>query len=94
MYILHIFCWYDTVYKRVRKYGNELLLPLVSKPVLYAAYGQGKGPIFMDYVSCRGTEQRLIDCFYNPFTLYDSHAEDAGVVCFDGIKRKSLFKIL
>lgn len=71
-----------------------MLLSLVSKPVLYAAYGQGKGPIFMDSVSCRGTEQRLIDCFYSPFTFYDSHAEDAGVVCFDGNKGKSLFKIL
>ena len=57
---------------------------LVSLPVWYAQYGRGSGPIFLDLVRCVGTESRLIDCQYDPNASEDSHAEDAGVVCFNG----------
>ena len=57
---------------------------VVSFPVLFAAYGQGSGPIHLDTVSCSGTEERLIDCSYDSDTREDSHSEDAGVFCFDG----------
>ena len=43
-------------------------------------FGQGSGPIVMDEVRCRGTEDTLMDC---PLSLSHScgHHEDAGVRC-------------
>ena len=55
----------------------------VTLPVLYAAYGQGKGPIHFRTVLCFGTESRLIDCRYSTFTARESHAEDASVICYN-----------
>ncbi len=60
-------------------------LYIVSLPVLYAGYGQGSGPIHLDGVSCSGNEERLVNCPYDPNSSEDSHAEDAGVICFDGV---------
>ena len=34
-------------------------------------------------VRCNGTEQNLLACSYNQ-PLFNSHAEDAGVRCFNG----------
>ena len=49
---------------------------------LFAAYGQGTGPIWLDDVQCVGTEARLVDC---PSTAIGSHNcihfEDASVRC-------------
>ena len=56
----------------------------VTYPVLSAGFGRGSGPIHLDTMSCLGTEERLLDCRYDPNTSEDSHAEDAGVICFDG----------
>ena len=48
-----------------------------------ASYGQGSGPIWLDHVSCTGSENRLIDCGHNPFSSHGcSHSEDAGLVCY------------
>ena len=42
----------------------------------------GTGQIWLDNVSCRGTETRLIDCPANPLGSHDcGHGEDAGVRC-------------
>ena len=49
-----------------------------------AQFGQGSGPIWMDYVRCSGTEARLIECTYDSDTSEDSHNEDAGVQCPPG----------
>ena len=60
-------------------------------------FGEGSGPIFMDYVNCTGSESRLWgserDC--SSFTHYYgcSHSDDVGVCCQPGILRLSLLLI-
>jgi len=47
-----------------------------------AYFGQGTGQIWLDNLSCRGTEIQLIDCNHNGFGVHDCfHNEDAGLVC-------------
>ena len=48
-----------------------------------AVFGQGTGlPILMDSVGCTGGEESLLDCGYDQDAGEDTHAEDAGVQCF------------
>ena len=47
----------------------------------FAFFGQGTGPILLDDVHCNGTEDRLVDCPYDPSTLDCVHSEDASVRC-------------
>jgi hypothetical protein len=55
--------------------------PALSFPCC-AAFGQGSDPIWMDNVTCNGTESRLVDCPFNGFGINDcSHFEDASVTC-------------
>jgi len=47
-----------------------------------ATYGQGVDPIWMDDVSCLGTEARLQDCPFPGWAVHNcSHGEDWGVSC-------------
>ena len=47
-----------------------------------ARFGQGRGPIFLDYVNCNGTELQLRNCRNRGIGVHScSHVEDAGVVC-------------
>ena len=47
-----------------------------------ARFGPGIGTIYLDSVSCSGSENRLIDCTRGTFVSCSSgHNEDAGVRC-------------
>ncbi len=48
-----------------------------------AVHGSGEAAIFLDNVSCRGNESRLLDCAANAHEVHNCrHSEDASVVCF------------
>ncbi|XP_071487956.1 scavenger receptor cysteine-rich domain-containing group B protein-like [Diadema antillarum] len=47
-----------------------------------AEYGQGSGPILLDYVYCEGTESELADCHHRGYGVHNcNHSDDAGVKC-------------
>ncbi len=50
-----------------------------------AAFGPGKGIIFLDSVECTGEERSLRDCDSDPLATNNcGHNEDAAVVCQTG----------
>ena len=53
----------------------------VSAP-LFARYGQGTGPIWLDNVACVGTEPDLFTCGHNGIGSHNCvHSEDASAEC-------------
>ncbi|XP_032363274.1 deleted in malignant brain tumors 1 protein-like [Etheostoma spectabile] len=47
-----------------------------------ARFGQGSGPIWLDDVTCTGSESKFSECRHRGVGFHDcSHNEDAGVVC-------------
>ena len=46
-----------------------------------AYFGQGNGFIFLDNVTCNGSEASLLSCSYSTPGSSDSHSEDVGVKC-------------
>ena len=44
-------------------------------------FGEGSGPIHLDYVVCTGTEYNLMDCQIGSGTRDSSHSDDVGVKC-------------
>ena len=60
---------------------RQLGLSLVTTTTM-AYYGEGRGYIWLNYLLCKGSETRLIDCYHNEFAASScEHSEDAGVVC-------------
>ena len=60
---------------------------IIGISVKYSAYyGQGSGPIWLQDVGCKGTEQQLFLCdFSNYYNIIGStscnHNQDVGVIC-------------
>ena len=47
-----------------------------------AAFGAGKGQIWLDDVRCTGVESSLPECGHNGWGIENcAHSEDAGVMC-------------
>ena len=58
-----------------------------------ATFGQGTGPIWLDDLSCSGSELTLLQCSHRGLGSHNcTHSKDVGVVCF-GSKTGSLFKL-
>ena len=77
-----------TVYSFVKGYRSVLFGGIKSNyfsiaiGVRHAAFGQGTGPIFLDYVSCIGNESSLLSCSHIGIGVaYCSHSYNFGVVC-------------
>ena len=52
-----------------------------------AYFGQGSGPIWLDYVFCAGSESTLASCGHLGvnITRFCDHSEDAGVRCYGAL---------
>ncbi|XP_052259361.1 deleted in malignant brain tumors 1 protein-like isoform X2 [Dreissena polymorpha] len=58
--------------------GNQFVPAVLGT----AIYGQGTGPIWLDDVTCNGTESSLINCRINNWSKHNcDHSEDVGVDC-------------
>jgi len=69
---------------------------LSGTPRYLAAFGRGTGPIWLDRVSCRGTEYNLAKCTHPGYGVFYScgHNEDAGVVCSSHVRSKLTVKCM
>ncbi|KAK7483846.1 hypothetical protein BaRGS_00024954, partial [Batillaria attramentaria] len=58
---------------------------VTSQPAVWggAHYGQGRGPILLDDVRCRGNESSILDCQHRGLGVFwfCDHSEDVGVDC-------------
>ncbi|KAM6966193.1 galectin-3-binding protein A-like [Tautogolabrus adspersus] len=61
---------------------RQLKFPGAKSVVIGKNYGQASGPIWLDDLDCKGTENYLSACSFKSWGLTDcSHKEDVGVIC-------------
>ncbi|KAL7850734.1 hypothetical protein SRHO_G00200830 [Serrasalmus rhombeus] len=64
---------------------RQLGFPGAVSATVGGANGEGSGPIWLDDVSCTGSESSLSTCHFKGWGVTDcTHKEDAGVVCESG----------
>ena len=62
---------------------QQLNYERASEAVQYSGFGLGTGPIWMDDVTCYGSEIDITECIFNGWNSSDCvHREDAGVKCY------------
>ncbi|XP_045896192.1 galectin-3-binding protein A-like [Micropterus dolomieu] len=61
---------------------RQLHFPRAKSVVIGKDYGQASGPIWLDDMTCKGTENYLSACAFKSWGVTDcSHKEDVGVIC-------------
>jgi len=59
-----------------------IILACAGTASRYAFFGQGRGPILLEYVRCSGFDETLLGCANNGLGYSTcGHYEDAGVIC-------------
>ena len=62
-----------------------MILPAAPLALVFAHFGPGQGPIYLDNVGCTGSESSLLDCPSSGDGNSDcEHDEDASVDCSNG----------
>ena len=60
----------------------------------YAYFGRGTGGIYLDNLSCRGSELRLINCSHSVIGVHNcDHSADAGLRCQRKAKELDFIRI-
>ncbi|XP_042360679.1 galectin-3-binding protein A-like [Plectropomus leopardus] len=61
---------------------RQLRFPGAKSVLIGRTYGKAPGPIWLDDLTCEGTEKHLITCTFKGWGETDcSHKEDVGVIC-------------
>ncbi|XP_035511448.1 galectin-3-binding protein A-like [Morone saxatilis] len=61
---------------------RQLHFPGAKSVVIGKDYGKATGPIWLDDITCKGTEKHLSSCGFKGWGVTDcSHKEDVGVIC-------------
>ncbi|XP_032392741.1 galectin-3-binding protein A isoform X3 [Etheostoma spectabile] len=61
---------------------RQLHFPGAKSVVIGKDYGKASGPIWLDDLTCKGTENHLFKCAFKSWGTTDcSHKEDVGVIC-------------
>lgn len=50
-----------------------------------ARFGQGQGPIVMNYVHCTGRETKITDCNFDLDTSDCTHLDDVSISCHNSV---------
>uniref|UniRef100_A0A3P9CS95 SRCR domain-containing protein n=1 Tax=Maylandia zebra TaxID=106582 RepID=A0A3P9CS95_9CICH len=67
---------------------RELNCGTALKATKSTHFGEGRGSIWLDDVSCSGSERSLTECQHRGFGKHDcTHSKDAGVVCSASTRR-------
>lgn len=66
---------------------RSLGFPSAVRATHNAEFGEGNGPIFLDDLTCSGTEDSILHCGRSRFNHNCDHSDDAGAVCSPKGKR-------
>ncbi|XP_025756230.1 deleted in malignant brain tumors 1 protein [Oreochromis niloticus] len=73
---------------------RELGCGTAQSAAVSARFGEGSGSIWLDDVSCSGSERSLTECQHRGFGTHDcTHSKDAGVVCSVILPKPRIFMI-
>ena len=59
-----------------------ILFSVVGTPARGSAYASASGQVLMTKLMCNGDEENLVNCPFQADTTGLSHAQDAGVKCY------------